>query len=82
MLLKTQILVISGALVSVKMVKAQGLSLSPAKLAGQCGRLKCCLRYELSHAASQVPRDEAYPGSAGEFPAGPACAGCGSGCCR
>jgi cell fate regulator YaaT (PSP1 superfamily) len=32
--------------VSVKMVKAQGLSLNPAKLAGQCGRLKCCLRYE------------------------------------
>jgi cell fate regulator YaaT (PSP1 superfamily) len=32
--------------VSVKMVKAQGVSLSPSKLAGQCGRLKCCLRYE------------------------------------
>jgi cell fate regulator YaaT (PSP1 superfamily) len=32
--------------VSVKMVKAQGMSLSPSKLAGQCGRLKCCLRYE------------------------------------
>lgn len=28
------------------MVKAQGLSLNPAKLAGQCGRLKCCMRYE------------------------------------
>lgn len=32
--------------VSVKMVKAQGMSLNPSKLAGQCGRLKCCLRYE------------------------------------
>ena len=32
--------------VSVKMAKAQGLSLNPSKLAGQCGRLKCCLRYE------------------------------------
>jgi cell fate regulator YaaT (PSP1 superfamily) len=32
--------------VSVKMVKAQGLSLNPSKLAGQCGRLKCCMRYE------------------------------------
>ena len=32
--------------VSVKMVKAQGLSLNPAMLAGQCGRLKCCMRYE------------------------------------
>jgi cell fate regulator YaaT (PSP1 superfamily) len=28
------------------MVKAQGLALNPSKLAGQCGRLKCCMRYE------------------------------------
>ena len=32
--------------VSVKMAKEQGLSLNPSKLAGLCGRLKCCLRYE------------------------------------
>jgi cell fate regulator YaaT (PSP1 superfamily) len=32
--------------VSIKMAKAQGLSLNPSKLAGMCGRLKCCLRYE------------------------------------
>jgi cell fate regulator YaaT (PSP1 superfamily) len=32
--------------VSVKMAKAQGLSLNPSKLAGCCGKLKCCLRYE------------------------------------
>ena len=32
--------------VSVKMAKEQSLSLNPAKLAGMCGRLKCCLRYE------------------------------------
>jgi cell fate regulator YaaT (PSP1 superfamily) len=32
--------------VSVKMAKAQGLSLNPSKLAGMCGRLKCCLKYE------------------------------------
>jgi len=32
--------------VTVKMVKEQGLSLNPSKLAGQCGRLKCCMRYE------------------------------------
>jgi cell fate regulator YaaT (PSP1 superfamily) len=32
--------------VSLKMAKAQGLSLNPSKLAGMCGRLKCCLRYE------------------------------------
>jgi len=32
--------------VGVKMAKEQGLSLNPSKLAGMCGRLKCCLRYE------------------------------------
>ena len=32
--------------VTVKMAKEQGLSLNPGKLAGMCGRLKCCLRYE------------------------------------
>lgn len=32
--------------VAVKMAKEQGLSLNPGKLAGMCGRLKCCLRYE------------------------------------
>lgn len=34
--------------ISVKMAKAQGLSLNPSKLAGMCGRLKCCLKYEYS----------------------------------
>ncbi len=34
--------------VSVRMAKDQGLSLNPAKLAGMCGRLKCCLRFEFS----------------------------------
>jgi len=32
--------------ISVKMAKEQDLSLNPSKLAGMCGRLKCCLRYE------------------------------------
>ncbi|MDG2307926.1 MAG: regulatory iron-sulfur-containing complex subunit RicT [Candidatus Binatia bacterium] len=32
--------------VSIKMAKAQDLSMNPSKLAGMCGRLKCCLRYE------------------------------------
>ena len=32
--------------VSVKMAKDQGVSLSPVKLSGACGRLKCCLSYE------------------------------------
>jgi cell fate regulator YaaT (PSP1 superfamily) len=32
--------------VSIKMAKDQGLVLSPTKVSGQCGRLKCCLVYE------------------------------------
>ena len=32
--------------VSIKMAKDQGLVLNPSKVAGQCGRLKCCLVYE------------------------------------
>ena len=33
--------------VSIRMAKQQDLSLTPSKLTGLCGRLKCCLRYEL-----------------------------------
>ena len=32
--------------VSIKMAKAQGLSLNPTKISGICGRLMCCLAYE------------------------------------
>lgn len=32
--------------VSIKMAKEQGLSLSPVKISGSCGRLMCCLKYE------------------------------------
>lgn len=32
--------------VSIRMAKDQGMVLNPTKLAGQCGRLKCCLVYE------------------------------------
>ena len=32
--------------VSIKMAKDQGLSLSPVKISGTCGRLMCCLKYE------------------------------------
>ena len=34
--------------VTVKMAKIQGLSLSPTKINGICGRLMCCLAYETS----------------------------------
>jgi cell fate regulator YaaT (PSP1 superfamily) len=33
--------------ITLKMAKEQNLSLSPSKLSGVCGRLKCCLRYEI-----------------------------------
>jgi cell fate regulator YaaT (PSP1 superfamily) len=32
--------------VTIKMAKDQGLSLSPTKISGTCGRLMCCLKYE------------------------------------
>ena len=35
--------------VSVKMAKAQNLSLNPGKISGLCGRLMCCLGYEIEH---------------------------------
>jgi cell fate regulator YaaT (PSP1 superfamily) len=34
--------------VSIKMAKVQDLTLNPTKLSGLCGRLKCCLRFELA----------------------------------
>jgi cell fate regulator YaaT (PSP1 superfamily) len=34
--------------VTVRMAREQGLALNPSRLAGMCGRLKCCLRYEYS----------------------------------
>lgn len=40
--------------VSIKMAKQQHLSLSPSKLSGVCGRLKCCLRYELPNAKGET----------------------------
>ena len=32
--------------VSIKMAKEQNMSLNPSKIAGNCGRLMCCLKYE------------------------------------
>jgi cell fate regulator YaaT (PSP1 superfamily) len=45
--------------VSIKMAKHQNLVLNPAKVSGQCGRLKCCLVYEDANyveAAKRLPR--------------------------
>ena len=32
--------------VSIRMAKAQGVSLTPSEITGMCGRLRCCLAYE------------------------------------
>jgi cell fate regulator YaaT (PSP1 superfamily) len=48
--------------VSIKMAKQQDLSLNPSKLSGLCGRLKCCLRYELPE--GKAPRKLPVPGAA------------------
>jgi cell fate regulator YaaT (PSP1 superfamily) len=72
--------------VSIKMAKQQDLSLNPSKLSGLCGRLKCCLRYELPNARGQT---EAHGGCGSEggcdnpSGCGTGPGGCGSGCrCR
>ena len=52
--------------VSVRMAKAQGLSLNPGKISGLCGRLMCCLSYEMEHyaeAAKQLPKMGAEVGT-------------------
>ncbi|GAB4434985.1 MAG: stage 0 sporulation family protein [bacterium] len=33
--------------ISIKMIRSQGLPLNPSKLSGMCGRLMCCLNYEM-----------------------------------
>ncbi len=50
--------------ISIKMAKAQHLSLNPSKLSGMCGRLKCCLRYEYQQPGGDPalpPEDEPLP---------------------
>jgi cell fate regulator YaaT (PSP1 superfamily) len=42
--------------VSIRMAKAQGMSLNPAKISGICGRLMCCLKYEYDAAADSRRR--------------------------
>lgn len=49
--------------VSTSAARYQNLSLNPAKLAGQCGRLKCCLNYELEtymDALQAFPKDARF----------------------
>jgi len=67
--------------VSIKMAKQQDLSLNPSKLSGLCGRLKCCLRYELPNAKG-VQRGGCGGEGACDNPSGCGSGGCGSCGCR
>jgi cell fate regulator YaaT (PSP1 superfamily) len=45
--------------ISIKMAKAQGVSLDPSEITGMCGRLRCCLIYEYEQyveARKHLPR--------------------------
>jgi cell fate regulator YaaT (PSP1 superfamily) len=66
--------------ISIKMAKQQDLSLNPSKLSGLCGRLKCCLRYELPNAKGQVHGGCGSEGGC-DNPTGCGSGGCGSGGC-
>jgi cell fate regulator YaaT (PSP1 superfamily) len=69
----------SFAPISIKMAKQQNLSLNPSKLSGMCGRLKCCLRYELPNGKGVKHGGCADEGGCGscDNPTGPG--GCGDG---
>ena len=82
----------SFAPISIKMAKQQNLSLNPSKLSGMCGRLKCCLRYELPNgkgvkhggcADEGGCNNPTGPGGCGSGGCGSGgCGSCGSGTCR
>jgi len=69
--------------VSIKMAKQQQLSLNPSKLSGMCGRLKCCLRYELpngngvKHAGCADHGSCSNPTGCGNCATGGGCGSCG-----
>jgi cell fate regulator YaaT (PSP1 superfamily) len=66
--------------VSIRMAKQQDLSLNPSKLSGLCGRLKCCLRYELPN--SKGVRGGGCGDEGGcDNPSGCGLGGCGAGTC-
>ena len=66
--------------VSIRMAKQQDLSLNPSKLSGLCGRLKCCLRYELPN--SKGVRGGGCGDEGGcDNPSGCGTGGCGAGGC-
>ena len=67
--------------VAIRMAKQQDLSLNPSKLSGLCGRLKCCLRYELPNAKGQIHGGCGSEGGCTN-PSGCGTSGCGSCSCR
>jgi cell fate regulator YaaT (PSP1 superfamily) len=66
--------------VSIRMAKQQDLSLNPSRLSGLCGRLKCCLRYELPNSKGVRGGGCGEEGSC-DNPTGCGTGGCGSGGC-
>ena len=67
--------------VSIKMAKQQKLSLNPTKLSGLCGRLKCCLRYELADGTAEGRPERRGEGAGDEPGCGGAAGGACGGCC-
>jgi cell fate regulator YaaT (PSP1 superfamily) len=69
--------------ITIKMAKQQNLSLNPSKLSGMCGRLKCCLRYELPNGKGVKHGGCAEEGSCNNPTGCGTCAtgGCGAGGC-
>ena len=72
--------------ISIRMAKQQNLSLNPSRLSGMCGRLKCCLRYELPNGKGVKHGGCADEGGCGSCsnptgPGGSGCGSCGSGGC-
>ena len=49
--------------VTIRMAKAQNLSLSPSRISGMCGRLLCCLAHE-----APPPAERPAPGPPGNSP--------------
>ncbi len=52
--------------ISIKMAKAQGISLNPTEITGMCGRLRCCLIYEYEQyveARKQLPKRNKHVGT-------------------
>jgi cell fate regulator YaaT (PSP1 superfamily) len=49
--------------ISIRMGKAQGVSLTPSEITGMCGRLRCCLSFEYEmykEASKGMPRRKKY----------------------